>query len=651
MIRVLDSFVADKIAAGEVIERPVSAVKELIENSIDAGASQIIVEIRNGGKSYIRVTDDGCGIAQDEAETAFLRHATSKISGITDLDNIVSLGFRGEALASIAAVSKITLVTRTADSAAGTRLMLHGGKLISCESAGANPGTTILVEDLFYNTPARRKFMRSDAREASAIIELVQEYAICYSGIRFMMINNGSSVFSTRGDGDTLTTITDIYSDNDHSRLIGLESEAVRGYISDPGTTRSTRRGQLFFVNGRLVSSSVIEKGLEKGYGGRVFSGYPVAILFIDADPREIDVNIHPGKKEIRFLRQDEITDKIAAAVSGALESRMAVPKAAGKNVKYSMDDVGTKAQSDGAAMAAEKAQDFAKGSEQGSIRDYLRSLERPEAAAVSIAKAAAVPDSTGRNDHASGNNAAGIDAAKYDVSEKAPGAAPEAGVTENGGSAAESGSVAAAGRGTPELPEREAASKRFDFGELEYRGYVFDTYIIMQARDELYLFDQHAAHERIFYERLTDRYREAGQLPQPILTPFTINVSPDIYHKDRGWLEILGRIGYDISDFGACSFIVRGIPAYMTLAEAEAFASSFCEDDDAASDNSVVIDKLIMRSCKSAVKGGERLSAMEINDLIAKLSECSNPYACPHGRPTFIRVTRYDIERSFRRK
>lgn len=610
MIKVLDSFIADKIAAGEVIERPVSAVKELLENSIDAGASQIIVEIRKGGKSYIRVTDDGSGIAPAEAETAFLRHATSKISSITDLDNIMSLGFRGEALASIAAVSKITLVTRTADTTAGTRLMLHGGKVISHETAGANQGTTILVEDIFYNTPARRKFMRSDAREASAVIELVQEYAICYSGVRFMMISNGTAVFSTRGDGDTLTAITDIYSDNDHSRLIVVAGGEVRGYISDPGTTRSTRRGQLFFVNGRLVSSPVIEKGLEKGYGGRVFSGYPIAILFIDADPHDIDVNIHPGKREIRFLHQDELIEKVSEAVSAALESRFAVPKAevsqSGYKTAYEEKDPDNKQQSS--------------VSEQSSIRDYLSRLERsdkPSAYASNRQPSAA--DSELRRE------AAEITA--WNAAE------PEAAA------------------GAPELPQIRQEEKRFDFGELDYRGYVFDTYIIMQARDELYIFDQHAAHERIFYEKLTDRYRSADQLPQPILTPFTINVSPDVYHKDRGWLEILARIGYDISDFGANSFIIRGIPSYMSMAEAESFASSFCDDPDTGSVNSIVIDKLIMRSCKSAVKGGEHLSGMEINDLIRELSECRNPYACPHGRPTFIRVGRYDIERSFKRK
>ncbi len=668
MIKVLDKFVADKIAAGEVIERPVSAVKELLENSIDAGASQIIVEIRKGGKSYIRVTDDGCGIAADEAETAFLRHATSKISGITDLDNIVSLGFRGEALASIAAVSKITLVTRTEDNAAGTRLMLHGGKVISHETAGANKGTTILVEDIFYNTPARRKFMKSDAREASAIIGLVQEYAICYSGIRFMMINNGTAAFSTRGDGDTLTAITDIYSDNDHSRLISVNAGDVRGYISDPGVTRNTRRGQLFFVNGRLVSSPVIEKGLEKGYGGRVFSGYPIAILFIEADPHELDVNIHPGKREIRFLHQDEVIDKISKAVSAALESRFAVPKAelpkaelpeaVKPDASASEPLISTHHNASPHNASAHEASSSAASSESaGTVSlpenaEYLSEKNRDAITGKRVqydidAKSSAGTDTRNASAATShGKTAKGGNPRKDEIAEQSSIREYLSRLERQDNAKKDK----PAGN-TPDLPQHEAAAKRFDFSELEYKGYVFDTYIIMQARDQLYIFDQHAAHERIFYEKLTDRYRSADQPPQPILTPFTINVSPDIYHKDRGWLEILVRIGYDISDFGANSFIIRGIPSYMSMTEAERFASSFCEDNDAGSDNSIVIDKLIMRSCKSAVKGGDRLSVMEINDLIRELSACRNPYACPHGRPTFIRVGKYDIERSFRRK
>ena len=605
MIKVLDSFVADKIAAGEVIERPVSAVKELIENSIDAGARTIITEIRNGGKSYIRVTDDGCGISFDEAETAFLRHATSKISSVTDLDRIVSLGFRGEALASISAVSRLTMVTRTADSPSGAKIVLHGGRVVSKERAGANTGTTVIVEDLFYNTPARRKFMKSDAREASSIIELVQQYAVCYSGIRFMMINNGQTLFSTAGDGDTLAVVRTLYPDLARYGLIPVSGDDVNGYVSDPGKTMNTRKGQLFFVNGRLVSSNIIEKAVEEGYGGRIFSGFPAAVLFIETEPDTIDVNIHPGKREIRFLRQNEIRESVSGAVKRAVMTDAGVPKGFVKSI----ESAGQERFNNDAAPETANTQP---SGEQASIRDFLRGLDREET----------YMPSTVEEDIES-------------VEEYVPFS------------------------DVPEVPSEGPAERQsgkdpapFDFDDLTFRGYVFDTYIIMQGRDELYIFDQHAAHERVFYEKFMRGYNKSLHSPQPLLTAFTISVSPDVYSMDREWLDDLSRMGYDIEDFGERTFIVRGIPAYMEVGEAEGFAAGYAQAaGEAGGANRTVIDKLIMKSCKSAVKAHDRLSEQEILELMKKLSECENPFSCPHGRPTFIRVSAYEIERSFKRK
>ena len=597
MIRVLDSFVADKIAAGEVIERPVSAVKELIENSIDAGAGSIIVEIRGGGKSYIRVTDDGCGISFDEAETAFLRHATSKISGIADLDNIISLGFRGEALASISAVSRLTMVTRRAEDMSGVKLVLHGGRVVSKERTGCNTGTTVIVEDLFYNTPARRKFMKTDAREASSIIELIQQYAVCYAGIRFMMINNGMTLFTTNGDGDPYAVIRMLYPSIAKNGLIPVENEHVKGYVSDPGSTMSTRKGQLFFVNGRLVSSAVIEKAIEEGYLGRIFSGFPAAVLFIEAEPCDIDVNIHPGKQEIRFLRQDEVRKDISEAVSKAVMTDSGVPKGFVNSIEKSPE----KQLNDSVQQKNE--------TEQTSIREFLKSLDRHDS---------------------------------YEM--------PEA--VETPETAEETAVYAPVS--SPVKTEAEVIRKPalFDFADLAFKGYVFNTYIIMQGKDELYIFDQHAAHERIFYEKFMRGYNNSAHSPQPVLTAFTINVSNDVYSMSGEWLGDLIRMGYDIEDFGDCTFIVRGIPSYMSVGEAEGFARGYAEAaGEAGGSNRVVIDKLITKSCKSAVKAYDVLSEHEITDLMSELAKCDNPYSCPHGRPTFIRVSSYDIERSFRRK
>lgn len=607
MIKVLDSFVADKIAAGEVIERPVSAIKELVENSIDAGASSVIVEIRGGGKTYIRVTDDGCGIPAEEAETAFLRHATSKISSVTDLDNITSLGFRGEALASISAVSRLTMVTRTADSPMGIRLILHGGKVVSSERIGANIGTTIIAEDLFYNTPARRKFMKSDAREASAIIELIQQLAVYYSNIRFMMINNGQTVFSTTGDGDVLATVKSLYPEFMNTSLISVEGTGVHGFVSDPGSTRTNRKGQMFFVNGRIVSSNVIEKGLIDGYNGRIFSGYPSAILFIDSDPGDIDVNIHPGKREIKFLKQDAVTRAISDAVSKAVSTDAGIPKS---------------------ILSREEKSDYSRNelpaaeTEQTSIREFLRNLD-PVEKSTEAESASTIPKNLNINSETENR------AAVYDIkteSETIPSAAEE--FFDN------------------------YDRRPFAFEDLTLKGYVFDTYIIMQSKDSLYIFDQHAAHERVFYEKFMRGYNNSAHIPQPVLTPFTLNVSADVYYADRAWLDDMKSFGYDIEDFGEKTFIVRGIPEYMNAEEAESFARGYLDAiGEESGRNSTVIDKLIMRSCKSAVKAHDKLSELEIKELMDSLSKCDNPYSCPHGRPTFIKMTSYDIERSFRRK
>ncbi|MBQ0018725.1 MAG: DNA mismatch repair endonuclease MutL [Clostridiales bacterium] len=611
MIKLLDRFVADKIAAGEVIERPVSIVKELIENSIDAGADSVIVEIRNGGKTYIRVTDDGSGIRSDELELAFERHATSKLNTLEDLGRIDSLGFRGEALASIAAVSRLTVYSRTNYSASGKKLVMHGGRTVLAETAGTNTGTTMVVEDLFYNVPARRKFMGSDAREASAIIDLVEQYAIYYSNIRFMLVNNGSTVLTTEGNGDNLIAIKSINPTHEYDNLIHVNTDKVKGYISNPSITKSSRRGQLFFVNGRLVKSIVIEKGIEKGYGQRIFSGYPIAILFLRVDPASIDVNIHPGKKEIKFLNSDVVISDIAEAIESALRNEAPVPKTSAK-ATYSGYTVEKVQQLDYEAFIREESEQRpdAKLHENSDIRDYLFARIETEAQDESEKK----------------------EDMKAETETK-----PETETVE----------ASDASLYIPEIP----TSEPFSFAGLELKGYVLNTYIIMQKKEDIYLFDQHAAHERIFYEKLVSEFRNTEKIPQPVITPIVLNVRADVYAGDRNWMPALAQIGFEINDFGNNSFIIRGIPTYMSVDEARSFADAFIENSDEYSDNTTVIDKLITKSCKAAVKANEKLSTLEINDLMKALAECRNPYSCPHGRPTFVKVSKYELEKLFRRK
>ena len=582
MIKILDSFISDKIAAGEVIERPVSIVKELIENSIDAGATTIYIEIKNGGKSYIRVTDNGCGIPSTEIHTAFLRHATSKIGSIQDLDNINTLGFRGEALASISAVSRLTVVSRTADSEIGTKYVLHGGQEISKEIVGSNIGTTIIVEDLFYNTPARRKFMSTASSESNAIITLLEHFAIYYANIKFALVNNGINVFTTSGDSNFINAITSIYPTSEHKNLIEINYNNIHGYISNPGVTKTTRRGQLFFVNGRLVNSKVIEKGIDKGYGDRVFSGYPIVILFIDVEPNTIDVNIHPGKKEIKFLNEDEIINDVYKAIASSLNIEKAVPET------YFKDNY----------VREESNQDYkaitkVETKKPIEIKEYLKSFDSEE-----------------NKDP------------RFEIK-----------TTES------------------ETPIEHTENKEFDFKELKFKGYIFNSYIIMQSEDSIYIFDQHACHERIFYEKFLKNYMDYEQIPQPIITPITLEVSSSIYAMDKSWIDAVVKMGFKVEDFGPNTFVVRAIPTFMSLSEANNFMKSFLENLGEYENNKTVIDKLITKSCKAAVKANNNLSSLEISDLMHELSKCKNPFSCPHGRPTFIKVTQYEIERSFKRK
>ena len=592
MIKVLEKNVADKIAAGEVIERPISIVKELVENALDAGADSIVVEIKNGGKSYIRVTDNGCGIPCEEAETAFLRHATSKIDSVSDLDAIDTLGFRGEALASISAVTRTELVTKTADSKTGTRLVLHGGTVIANEQTGCPDGTTIVVTDLFYNTPARLKFMKTDSAESGLIIDFISQMALAYKDVKFRLINNGRILFSTLGDGNRLNTILRVYSDVDARNMVPVSfSEGglqIKGYISTPAFSKTTRGSQIYFVNGRVVSSKVIERGVTAGYKERLFEGrYPVVYLFLRVDPHTIDVNIHPNKREVRFDEEALVTDFISRAIRSALASRDAVVDAG--NLFKDMDK----------KISASKVYErvFEPFREKEPEHQVHKKTEKEE---------------------------------QVDIKQLLS-------TVENP---------------VPSIEIYEPQLKPFDFSELEVTGVIFDTYITAVDGSNFYLIDQHAAHERIFYEKLVGEYESSEKARQPLLVPLIINVSLAVSENHFDWLDALTKMGFTIAEFGPGTYRITEIPMFMELSEAEDFVNQFIENITNSTNlsNKVVIDKLIMMSCKAAVKANDKLSPEEVKALIKDLSACVNPFSCPHGRPTFIRLTRYEIEKMFKR-
>ena len=625
MIRVLDKSVADKIAAGEVIERPVSIVKELVENAVDSGARSIVTEIKNGGKSYIRVTDNGCGIPREEAETAFLRHATSKIRTAGDLSAIETLGFRGEALASIAAVTHTEMVTKTADAKSGTRILIHGGEVISSGPTGCPDGTTVLVTDLFYNTPARAKFLKSDSAESGRIINLISQIALAYPEIKFRLINNGNILFSTAGNGDLLSAILSVYKLKEYEDLIPVnysrEKTRITGYISKPSLSRTNRKDQIFFVNGRVVESRVLERGVSEGYRERLFEGrFPVVFLFLQTDPADLDVNIHPNKRQVRFEREEETADLVAEAVRASLGTREAVIQAKDvfRNKVFANDEREDREQVDIKQILKTKREESQRISDLQQFHKYEATQKRR------------VEEDRGEREIFPVSAVSPADERSIDETEK------------------EKESVSA----KPELIIESPVLSPFDFDELHLTGSIFGTYITAVDEDSFYLIDQHAAHERVFYEKLVGEYMADEKLRQPILTPILIEVPPAVSESRYTWMDSLGEMGFSIEEFGQNSYIIREIPTFMDISEAEEFVHIYLDSISEGTDlnNTVVINKLITKSCKSAVKAHDYLSAEEMKSLIDQLKACRNPFSCPHGRPTFIKFSQYEIERMFKR-
>ncbi|MCQ2550909.1 MAG: DNA mismatch repair endonuclease MutL [Clostridia bacterium] len=566
MIKVLDKIVSDKIAAGEVVERPLSVVKELIENAIDSGADQIVCEIKNGGKTYIRVTDNGCGIPKDEVETAFLRHATSKISQVSDLNSLLTLGFRGEALASIAAVSRVQLVTKERNERTSTELIIHGSNVVSKKDIGSPDGTTIIVSDLFYNTPARLKFLKSDGAETTQIIDFMSQIALAYIDIKFRLISNDRTIFSTNGKGDRLNAIAEIYQGLDTKNLVPVSYEMdkvrVSGYTSTPAMSRPTRNLEVFFVNGRVVESKVIERGLNLGYMQRLFEGrYPVSFLFINAEPDSLDVNIHPNKRQVRFNDDNLIVKTVEIAITEALRTKESV-------VRFDMPKAAPR------------------------IEPEVKQIDIKELLSTEVKEEPFVYESD-------------------------------------------------------QIEIARPFTRPFDFDDLTFLGTIFNTYILAQDEDAFYMFDQHACHERINYEKFIGLYNSSEKNTQPIMFPFMVNTN-----LTGNWMDVLRDMGFKIDEFGQDTYRVTEIPTFMTLSEAENFVIDFLDNlkDNKVLNNKVVIDKLIMKSCKDSVKANDKLTVEEISSLMESLKQCINPFSCPHGRPTFVKMTKYDIEKIFKR-
>lgn len=608
MIRILDKSTADKIAAGEVVERPLSVVKELVENSIDSGAKKIVVEIKNGGKSYIRVTDDGCGIAADECEKAFMRHATSKIINAEDLNSISTLGFRGEALASIAAISRTELLTKTKESKTGSKLIIEGGQIIENTPVGCPDGTTMVIRDLFFNTPARLKFMRADSAESSSVIEFVTDIALAYPDIRIQMINNDKILFATNGRGNRGQTIATLTSSILADKLIPFiyeeEGITVEGYVSGPGESRSSRKNQVFFVNGRVIDSKVIEKGINRAYSDRLFEGrFPICYLFITVSPERMDVNIHPNKRQVRFYDEDAIINTVKKGIITALDSEEAVPTIKEKLKPYNK---------------IENKKDNPKEVRDAvDINSLLSNYEQTKESNKTIFEQNTV-ETPKEKEIVETQEQIKI-AVQEEISK------PIFTVTE---------------------------PKRFDFSSLQIHGQFFGTYIQLSDEETIYFIDQHAAHERIFFEKLMNQFQCREKHRQPLLIPITFEVSHADKEREDLWLTVLEDMGFSLDEFGPLSYRVSEIPMFMSMSEAEDFLSDFTDGIGTYEDirDNKTLDKIATRACKAAVKANDYLSKEEIKQLITDLDKCNNPFSCPHGRPTFIKITKSDLEKRFKR-
>ncbi len=620
----LPKHVADKIAAGEVVDRPLSIVKELVENSIDAGASSLIVEIRNGGKSYIRVTDNGCGIGKEDVELAFQRHATSKIKDASDLDHISSLGFRGEALASIAAVSRVELITKIKEKKSGIRIKIEGGSVMEKEDTGCPEGTTLIVEDLFFNTPARLKFMKQDSTESTLIIDFISKMSLAYPYIKFRLINNGNILFSTAGKGDIYSNILTIYSREIGDKLIHLQEEegqmSLEAFVSAPDNSKTNRKSQIFFVNGRFITSKVMENAVSDAYQEKLFEGrYPITFLFLRVAPEKLDVNIHPNKKEVRFDDEKPVREFIAQAIRNKLQTKEAIPEVREKNI-FRLHNAGgaqgipgiARTGSNGAASSPAKQIP----EEQVDIKMLLSNQRKREQEAPS-------------EDRPEENYGPGLQIREAEESYQR-----------------KKISIA-------ETPADGMLRKDdFEIGALTVTGSIFGTYITAVDESSLYLIDQHAAHERIFYEQLLSQYRNEEKAQQLILTPVLINVTHAVKNDTGEMLDFLGNLGFQIEEFGPSAYIMKAIPIFMELDEAKDFIDYLLDNisEEADLENQKKIAGIITNACKKAVKAHDVLDKKEIDRLMADLARTGNPYSCPHGRPTFIRLKQYEIEKMFKR-
>lgn len=626
-ITVLEKSTIDKIAAGEVVERPSSVVKELVENAIDAGASAITVEIKDGGKSYIRITDNGCGIPEDELSVAFMRHSTSKLRDASELADIHTLGFRGEALSSISAVSRVEMITKPADTLMGVRYVIEGSKEVSLDKIGAPDGTTIMVYQLFFNTPARKKFLKTDTTEASYISELMERLALSHPDISFCFISNKKEKIHTSGNGNLMDTIYQIYGRLIASNLLAVEKETdllkVSGFIGNSNVARGNRSLENFYINGRYIKSPLLSKSVEEGYVGYLMQHqYPFCVLMITTKEASVDVNVHPTKQEVRFDDEMAIADIFKSLIFERLHQR---------------EDIAEVTLDENVQAAPLRKTTENDATDPGSESMTCEPESKKEETIIEVAPE---PFEKSRLEKMRQKITAQIHADTpyerkyqeyYQEKEKEQDQSREEKVTYEQ---------------TSFLSEQARAKHRII-------GQVFDTYWLIEHDNKLYIIDQHAAHEKVLFERMMKQLQDKEMTTQYVSPPIIVSLTRAEQDILERYEEVFSELGYVISSFGGNEFAIEGVPGNLFSFDVKEFFMELlasCGELKGNDGHDMIVEKVASMSCKAAVKGNNRLSYPEIEELLDELLSLENPYHCPHGRPTIIAMTKYELEKKFKR-
>ena len=594
-IELLDKNTIDKIAAGEVVDRPSSIVKELVENAIDAKSSAITIEVKEGGISFIRITDNGCGIPKKEISKAFLRHSTSKIRKIEDLSTISSLGFRGEALSSIAAVSQVELITKTYDELTGTRYLIDGGEEKSIEDIGAPQGTTFIIRNIFYNTPARKKFLKSPITEGSYITSLVERLALSNPNISFKYIINNQTKLYTTGNSNLKDIIYNVYGRDITSNLIEIEDETnyvkIKGYIGNPNVCRGNRNYENYFINGRYIKNTIIAKAIEDAFKPFLMQHkYPFTSILINLDGNLLDVNVHPAKMEVRFSSQNDVYDSIYTILHKALTKKESIPEISLDKPSQIKPVVNTE------------------------INKIKNKIPEPF-------------EFERRNEFVKEEKK--IYTNNPEISYKLP-------------------------EKTEPVYEQQKLFDMNTVADIKIIGQVFDTYWIIQYTDKMFIIDQHAAHEKVLYERIVNNLKSKNFTSQIVNPPIIVSLTSaeeEIIQKFKQEFEMFG---FDIENFGGKEYSIHAVPDNLyNLSAKELFIEmidSLSGINNSINETDMILDKIATMSCKAAVKGNNKLSYQEMEALFKELITLDNQYNCPHGRPTIVSMSKYELEKKFKR-